>query len=609
MSSLTPGEQVGRYIIEAEAGRGGMGVVYRAIDPALSRPVALKLLAPHMSTEGRPLERFRREAAALAQLKHPHIALVYEFGEHRGQPFIALEWVNGRTLRAILDEERRLPLPRSLGILDQVADALDYAHAHGVIHRDIKPSNILVDAAGSATLVDFGLARMMEAPALTAGSEFFGTPHYLTPEQINGRPVDGRADQYCLALVAYDMLAGRSPFEATTWPGLVHAHLYEAPTPITELNPALPADVEAALLKALAKDPAHRFANAGEFAAALRPAPRARYPSPTVAAGPAELPKPLPISRPAPPVPAEPPRQTGFLIALGAVLLVMVLSGLLWLGPRIKWSQGGTPTPLAAGATETAVTQTPESATDTPGPAPSPTTPAIELAPGATYGEVAGTLEADESRSFLVSALGAQPLIVRLSSPHEDVVLGIAGPPDRPPLLDPVARQTAWEGLLPSTDTYTLTAVATGGAADFRLSVELPQRIVFAPGATSYVVTSTVPISQPVAYVLRALAGQTLTATITSPGGPVYLGIDGLQDGQPLVRSALELSQTTVSLPASQDYILRAIPGGPAPTTFTLTITIVGPAPGPALATTRPGGVALAPPMPPTEPLKEGGPL
>jgi serine/threonine protein kinase len=581
-----------------------MGVVYRAVDPALGRPVALKLLAPHVAADDRTLARFHREAAALAQLKHPHIALVYEFGEHEGQPFIALEWVNGRTLRAVLDDERRLPLPRAVAILDQAADALDYAHAHGVIHRDIKPSNILVDAAGAVTLVDFGLARMTDAPALTAGSEFFGTPHYLTPEQINGRPVDGRADLYCLALVAYDMLAGRSPFDATTWPGLVHAHLYEAPTPITELNPALPAEVETALLKALAKDPARRFANLGEFAAALHQAqrpkrspPAVRAPEPTAPQALADLPKPLPLSRPAPPAPAAPARQTGFVVTVGAVLLVMVASALLWLAPRMTWSLAHTPTPGPTGTAEAALTETPASATDTPGPAPTPTLPSMDLPPGATVGEVAGTLDAGESRVFLVRALGTQPLIVSIASPHQDVYLAIAGPDGQAPLLAAGARQTRWQGLLPATASYTLTAVAGGSAADFRLRVELPQRIVFAPGATSYVVTSTVPMTLPVAYVVRALAGQMLTATLTSPGQPAYISIDGLQDGQPLVRAALELTKTTVSLPATQDYILRATPGGRQPATFTLAITITGAAPGPALAAAPPGGLALVSPV------------
>ena len=220
---------MGRYRLEAEVGRGGMGVVYRAVDPALNRFVALKLLAPHLGGDAAALARFRREAAAVANLKHPHIAVVYEYGEHQGQPFIALEWVEGRTLRAVLDQERRLPLERALAIFDQLAAALDYAHAHGVIHRDIKPSNILLDANDGVTLVDFGLARLADAPAITVGAEFFGTPYYLAPEQIAGLPVDGRTDLYGLALVTYEMLAGRLPFTAATWPALVQAHLYAAP--------------------------------------------------------------------------------------------------------------------------------------------------------------------------------------------------------------------------------------------------------------------------------------------------------------------------------------------------------------------------------------------
>lgn len=269
-SALAPDKYIGRFRIEAVVGRGGMGIVLRATDPSLNRRVALKLLAPHLWDSPQVLARFRREAAAIAGLKHPHIASVYEFGEHQGRPFIALEWVDGRTLTALLEAENHLPLDRALSLFDQLGEALDYAHARGVIHRDIKPSNIIIGPDDNATLVDFGLASMTGAAAITASSDVMGTPAYMSPEQFAGRPLDGRSDLYSLAVVLFEMLTGRRPFEAETGAAHMHAHLTSPPPPITEIDPSLPRAVETALLKAMAKEPAQRYETARAMGLALR---------------------------------------------------------------------------------------------------------------------------------------------------------------------------------------------------------------------------------------------------------------------------------------------------------------------------------------------------
>jgi serine/threonine protein kinase len=201
MAVLPPGTFVGRYRIQVLVGQGGMGIVYRALDPALDRRVALKLLAPHLLGNPDALARFRREATAVANLKHPNIATVFELGEHDGQPFIAAEWIEGQTLTQLMAEQGPLPLSRALLLYDQLASALDYAHANGVIHRDCKPSNIIVRANDHATIVDFGLAWADAGPSITATGSIFGTPHYMAPEQIEGKRVDGRADLYALACV------------------------------------------------------------------------------------------------------------------------------------------------------------------------------------------------------------------------------------------------------------------------------------------------------------------------------------------------------------------------------------------------------------------------
>ena len=265
-----PGTQIGRYRLEDEVGRGGMGVVYRARDPMLGRPVALKLLAPHLGGDQAALARFHREAALIASLKHTHIATVYEFGEHEGRPYIALEWITGRTLKELLAAEGRLPVERSLGLFDQLAGALDYAHRHGVIHRDLKPANIMIGTDDKATIVDFGLAWLETAPSITTSGMTVGTPRYMSPEQVQGESTDGRSDLYSLAVIFYEMLAGRPPFDHPGTAALFYQQLYAPPPPITEYNPSLPAAIENALSRALAKDPDERFSTAAALGVALR---------------------------------------------------------------------------------------------------------------------------------------------------------------------------------------------------------------------------------------------------------------------------------------------------------------------------------------------------
>ena len=264
--------QIGRFHIEQEIGRGGMGIVYRAYDPVLDRPIALKLLAPHLGADEKALARFHREAALVSSLKHANIAMVYDFGEHEGRPYIAMEWVEGRTLKSILQEEGRLSLDRSLCIFDQLASALDYAHRHGVIHRDLKPANILIDEKDHATIVDFGLAWLEDAPSLTMTGTVLGTPLYMSPEQIQGQSLDGRSDLYGLAVILYEMLAGRTPFggDESGTPVVLQQQLYAPPPPISEFNPTLPGHVERALEVGLSKEPENRFAAAGIFGQALR---------------------------------------------------------------------------------------------------------------------------------------------------------------------------------------------------------------------------------------------------------------------------------------------------------------------------------------------------
>ena len=195
---------ISRFVILGDVARGGMGIVYRALDPALDRLVALKVLAPPLADDAVSRQRFNREATAVSRLKHPNLALVYEFGEHEGHPYIAFEWISGRTLRDILAETGRLPPQTALALLSQIAAALDYAHQRGIVHRDIKPANIIVNGENggdTATVVDFGLAWLATLPSITASGSFFGTPRYMAPEQISGAAIDQTADVYSLAFM------------------------------------------------------------------------------------------------------------------------------------------------------------------------------------------------------------------------------------------------------------------------------------------------------------------------------------------------------------------------------------------------------------------------
>src|SRR4029079_15361942 len=216
------GAPISRYELIAEIGRGGMGVVYRAYEAALDRTSALKVLAPDLADQPGFVARLRREAISAARLRHPNIALLYEFGQADDTAFLAMEYVPGRSLRQLL-EAGPMPPTRALGILDQIGQALDYAHRMGIVHRDVKPSNILIGPGDQAMLIDFGLAEISESPLLTTDGAVLGTPHYMAPEQAAGRGAEARSDQYALAAVAYEMLTGEPPFHGRSATAVVHA--------------------------------------------------------------------------------------------------------------------------------------------------------------------------------------------------------------------------------------------------------------------------------------------------------------------------------------------------------------------------------------------------
>ncbi len=270
-----PGATVfnGRYELHRRLGRGGMAEVFLARDQLLDRPVAVKVLFPEFATDPSFVERFRREATAAANLNHPNIVGVYDWGEADNTYFIVMEYVDGRTLSEILRAEGPLHPDRVAEIGADVAAALGFAHRNGVVHRDVKPGNVIVTANGLVKVADFGIARAITASSdddLTQAGTVMGTAAYFSPEQARGEPVDPRSDIYSLGCVLYELVVSRPPFGGDSTVGIAYKHVHESPVPPRQHNPALPQALEAIILKCLAKNPANRYPSAEDLRADLR---------------------------------------------------------------------------------------------------------------------------------------------------------------------------------------------------------------------------------------------------------------------------------------------------------------------------------------------------
>ena len=268
---LQDGATLGSYKIIDRIGRGGMATVYRAYHPALDRYVAIKALPDFFADDPLYRERFQQEARSVARLKHPNILEIYDFGYEDGLAYLVLELVEGGTLADRLG--RPIELRDAVGILDQLAGALDYAHREGIFHRDIKPSNILLHVDGAPVLADFGLAKIAGSmQRLTSSGTVMGTPEYMSPEQAADEPLTASSDLYSFAVVAYEMLTGRVPFQADTPAATLLSHVTKQMPPTRELRGELSAHVQGVLERALAKRPNERYPSAAAFVAALKPA-------------------------------------------------------------------------------------------------------------------------------------------------------------------------------------------------------------------------------------------------------------------------------------------------------------------------------------------------
>jgi serine/threonine-protein kinase len=297
--------KIGRYRIDGWLASGAMGDVYRGFDPVINRPVAIKILRRELARGDDAqtwLQRFQREARAAGRHSHPNIVTILDFGEEDGAPFLAMEYIEGRSLDRLLKEAGRFPHDRGVPMVLQILDALGFAHAHGVIHRDIKPSNILVMDGGQVKVADFGIARI-EASELTITGDVLGTPAYMAPEQLWGAPIDHRADLFAAGVVLFEVLTGVKPFRGKSVTEMIALMQTRGPEDLLAHAPDAPPALRDVSARALAFDPERRFATAAEFSRALiaaRPAdsapqPVALAPDETVAA-PAPIPPPERVS-------------------------------------------------------------------------------------------------------------------------------------------------------------------------------------------------------------------------------------------------------------------------------------------------------------------------
>ncbi|MGD1996371.1 MAG: protein kinase [Anaerolineae bacterium] len=404
------GEELGRYRILEHQGSGGMAEVYKAHHPGLDRYVAVKVLHSFLAQEQNFLARFRREAKAVAALRHPNIVQVFDFeyDEERGLYYMVMEFIDGPSLKVRIEElaqeGKLMPLDEIVRIGTAIGDALDYAHKRGMVHRDVKPANVMFNSEGEVILTDFGIAKMVSVDKLTASGEMIGTPAYMAPEQAMGQAGDERADIYSLGVMLYQMATGALPFEADTPIGVALKHINEPLPHLRDVNPNLPRKLDLVVTRAMVKDPGQRYQTAAEVVAdlegepaeleSLAPALEETVVSPVVSDTP---PMPQPGLAPEPAaVPRRKKRLRRWLVFLLSVIVLVLLAGegrafygdelselgaYLWALPR-PWTRG-TPTPNLA-ATEVAATaaaiEAIQSTLEAPTATPTPDTTATAIA-------------------------------------------------------------------------------------------------------------------------------------------------------------------------------------------------------------------------------------
>lgn len=259
----------GRYEIIEELGKGGMGKVYRVEDKKINEEVALKLIKPEIASDKKTIERFSNELKMARKISHRNVCRMYDLNEEDGTTYITMEYVPGEDLKSFIHRSKRLDIGTAISISKQICEGLAEAHRLRVVHRDLKPNNIMIDKEGNVRIMDFGIARSLEAKGITGGGVMIGTPEYMSPEQVEGKDVDQRSDIYSLGCVLYEMLTGNPPFEADTSAALIHKHIKEDPKPPSKLNPQVQEALEDIILKCLEKKPERRYQRAAEIIKAI----------------------------------------------------------------------------------------------------------------------------------------------------------------------------------------------------------------------------------------------------------------------------------------------------------------------------------------------------
>jgi eukaryotic-like serine/threonine-protein kinase len=267
MTTIHAGEQLDHYRIENLVARSGMASIFRGTDLETGRPVAIKIPHPEMESDPVLYDRFKREQAIGTRLDHPGVMKVYD-DEDRSRIYMVMEWVDGRLLRQVLNEQKKLPVERAVKITTRICDALDYIHKNGVVHRDLKPENVMVDSDDNIKLIDFGIASNAGSRRLTFAklSQTMGTPDYISPEQVKGKRGDGRSDIYALGVMLYEMLTGKVPFTGPNPFVIMNDRLLNNPVPPRELDPEISSELQEIIYRALERDPKNRYATAAEFA-------------------------------------------------------------------------------------------------------------------------------------------------------------------------------------------------------------------------------------------------------------------------------------------------------------------------------------------------------
>ncbi len=313
-SGMRPVQRIGRYVVQGELGRGGMGIVYDAHDPMIGRNVAVKVINLRAMSEGADesflRERLFREARSCGKLLHPGIVIVFDVGQADDSAFIAMERVDGPSLHGIISSGTQIATKEVLRIVEQAAAALDFAHVHGIVHRDIKPANIMLTSEGAVKVADFGIAKIMSGATTTVTQAVLGTPSYMSPEQIEARDLDGRSDQFSLAVLSYELLTGIKPFQGDSIATIAHQIVYgQRPSP-RSVNASLPAGLDGVFERAFARVREERFPTCAAFAAALRMAFEAVVSRPTI-----------------PVMPPATPERSGFRFLPWAVLVLLLAAG------------------------------------------------------------------------------------------------------------------------------------------------------------------------------------------------------------------------------------------------------------------------------------------